>query len=160
MGDVMAPGIALGYAIGRIGCFLNGCCYGTPTDLPWACRFQDPLVSGTVTPPSHPTQIYAAIISLGLFALLIWIDRRQRVDGQVLWSYLLGYAVYRFGIEFLRAGATAEVTLAGLTNSQWASIGMSVLAGIALYRHSRRSEMVHEGGVRSIPAVSAASGKK
>jgi phosphatidylglycerol:prolipoprotein diacylglycerol transferase len=151
MGDVMMPGVALGYAIGRLGCFLNGCCYGAPTDLPWACRFPEPLGAGSLTAPSHPTQIYAAIISLGLFALLLWIGRHQRVDGQVLWTYLLGYAVYRFGIEFLRAGATAEAGMAGLTDAQWASIGMALLAGIALYRLSRRGAAVPGAGGKSAP---------
>jgi phosphatidylglycerol:prolipoprotein diacylglycerol transferase len=134
MGDVVAPALALGYAIGRIGCFLNGCCYGAPTDLPWACRFHDPPITGPLTPPSHPTQIYASIINLGIFALLLTIARRQRAPGQVLWSYLLFYAIYRFGIEFLRKGATAQVLAAGLTHSQWASIAMVLIAGAVLMR--------------------------
>src|SRR5262249_5517470 len=96
MGDILAPGVALGYSIGRIGCFLNGCCYGAPTNLPWACQFRDPPITGPLTPPSHPTQIYASLLNLGIFALLLMIWRRQRVAGQVLWSYLLLYAVYRF----------------------------------------------------------------
>ncbi len=74
------------------------------------------------------------------------------MDGQVLWSYLLGYAVYRFGIEFLRAGATAEAGMAGLTDAQWASIGMALLAGIALYRLSRRGAAVPGAGGKSAPA--------
>jgi phosphatidylglycerol:prolipoprotein diacylglycerol transferase len=141
MGDVVAPGAAVGYAIGRIGCFLNGCCYGAPTSLPWACQFRDPPITGSLTPPSHPTQIYASLINLGIFALLLWIWRRQRFTGQVLWSYLLFYAIYRFGIEFLRKGATAEVFAAsGLTHSQWASIAMVLIAGGALLRLSRHGE--------------------
>jgi len=76
MGDVVAPGVALGYSIGRIGCFLNGCCYGGPTNLPWACRFHDPPITGPLTPPSHPTQIYASIVNLGVQALGI---RREAV---------------------------------------------------------------------------------
>jgi phosphatidylglycerol:prolipoprotein diacylglycerol transferase len=140
MGDVVAPGLTIGYSIGRIGCFLNGCCYGAPTDLPWACRFQDPPITGPLTPPSHPTQIYASIINLGIFALLMMIWRRQRAAGQVLWSYLLFYAIYRFGIEFLRKGATAQVLAAGLTHSQWASIGMALLSGAVLFRLARQTD--------------------
>src|SRR5204863_4628402 len=108
--------------------------YGAPTDLPWACQFRDPPITGALTPPSHPTQIYASIINLGIFALLLWIWRRQRATGQVLWSYLILYAVYRFGIEFLRKGATAQVLAAGLTHSQWASIAMALIAGAVLIR--------------------------
>jgi phosphatidylglycerol---prolipoprotein diacylglyceryl transferase len=142
MGDVVAPGVALGYALGRVGCFLNGCCYGGPTDLPWACRFHDPPITGPLTPPSHPTQIYASIINLGIFSLLLRIFRRQRTTGQVLWSYILFYAVYRFGIEFLRKGVTAQVAAAGLTQAQWASIGMVLAAGAVIYWLSRHGESV------------------
>jgi phosphatidylglycerol---prolipoprotein diacylglyceryl transferase len=138
MGDVIAPGTALGYAIGRVGCFLNGCCYGAPTSLPWACQFHDPPVTGPLTPPSHPTQIYASLASLVIFGLLMGVFRRQRVTGQVLWSYLLLYAVYRFAIEFLRKGATAEVMGALLTGAQWASVTTALVAGAALIRLSRR----------------------
>jgi phosphatidylglycerol:prolipoprotein diacylglycerol transferase len=142
MGDVVAPGVALGYAIGRVGCFLNGCCYGGPTDLPWACRFHDPPITGPLTPPSHPTQIYASIINLGVFYLLLRIFRRQRITGQVLWSYIVFYAIYRFGIEFLRAGVTAQVAAAGLTQAQWASIGMLLAGGAVLYWLSKHGEGV------------------
>jgi phosphatidylglycerol---prolipoprotein diacylglyceryl transferase len=138
MGDVIAPGTALGYAIGRVGCFLNGCCYGAPTSLPWACQFHDPPVTGPLTPPSHPTQIYASLASLVIFGLLMGVFRRQRVTGQVLWSYLLLYAVYRFAIEFLRKGATAEVMGALLTGAQWASVTTALVAGAALIHLSRR----------------------
>jgi phosphatidylglycerol---prolipoprotein diacylglyceryl transferase len=140
MGDVIAPGAALGYAIGRVGCFLNGCCYGAPTDLPWACQFHDPPITGPLTPPSHPTQLYASLASLVMFGLLLGIFRRQRVTGQVLWSYLLFYAVYRFAIEFLRKGATAEVMGAYLTGAQWACVATALVAGAALWRLSRQKE--------------------
>ena len=140
--DIIAPCLMLGLGFGRIGCFLNGCCYGGPTNLPWACRFHDPPITGPLTPPSHPTQIYASIVNLGIFGLLLWIFRRQRATGQVLWSYLLFYAVYRFGIEFLRKGVTAQVFAAGLTQAQWASIGMVLAAGAVFYWLSRHGEGV------------------
>jgi phosphatidylglycerol---prolipoprotein diacylglyceryl transferase len=136
--DVIAPSLALGIALGRLGCFLNGCCYGAPTSLPWACQFHDPPVTGPLTPPSHPTQIDASLASLVIFGLLMGVFRRQRVTGQVLWSYLLLYAVYRFAIEFLRKGATAEVMGALLTGAQWASVTTALVAGAALIHLSRR----------------------
>lgn len=151
LGDVVAPGVALGYAIGRIGCFLNGCCYGAPTDLPWACRFHDPPITGPLTPPSHPTQLYATIINLGVFALLLRLFQRQRVTGQVLWSYILAYAIYRFGIEFLRKGVTAQVFALGLTQAQWASIGMALLAGGVLAWLARHGEGVQAFGHSGTP---------
>src|SRR5437016_3549270 len=61
MADICAPAFALGYAIGRVGCFLNGCCYGHACALPWGVRFTDET-SGGLTPPSHPTQLYATLM--------------------------------------------------------------------------------------------------
>jgi phosphatidylglycerol---prolipoprotein diacylglyceryl transferase len=160
MGDVIAPGTALGYSIARIGCFLNGCCYGAPTDLPWACQFRDPPITGALTPPSHPTQIYASIINLGIFALLLWIWRRQRATGQVLWSYLILYAVYRFGIEFLRKGATAQVLALGLTHSQWASIATVVVGGIVLYRLTHHPASLVGSKLGKMSTAGSSAGKK
>lgn len=169
MGDVIAPGTALGYAIGRVGCFLNGCCYGAPTSLPWACQFHDPPVTGPLTPPSHPTQLYAALASLLIFAVLLMIFRRQRVAGQVLWAFLLLYSVYRFAIEFLRKGATAEVMGALLTGAQWACLATALVAGAALFHLSRqRKETPADSGSgtaknrpgQAAPQTSVAAGKK
>jgi phosphatidylglycerol:prolipoprotein diacylglycerol transferase len=136
--DVLMPSLALGYAIGRLGCFLNGCCYGAPTELPWAFRFHDPPVTGPLTAPSHPTQIYASLINLGIFAVLWMMAMRKTRPGQLFFSYLALYSVYRFGIEYLRKGYTAKVWLGGLTQAQ---IGSLVLfaAAIALYAWASRS---------------------
>ena len=73
--DLFAPYLALGYAFGRIGCFLNGCCFGTPTDLPWGVVFP-----GLDAVPRHPAQLYSTLLSLGLFAFLLWLYPRRRFD--------------------------------------------------------------------------------
>jgi len=138
LADVVAPGAALGYAFARIGCFLNGCCYGIPTDLPWACRFQDPPMSGHLTPPSHPTQIYAALINGGIFFLLIALWKRKRYDGQTFCQYLIAYSIYRFLIEFLRKGVTARVLALGLTEAQWVSILLIPLILYIMHRLKRQ----------------------
>lgn len=137
MADILMPSLALGYAIGRLGCFLNGCCYGAPTDLPWAFRFHDPPVTGPLTAPSHPTQIYASLINLGIFALLWGLAMRKTRPGQVFFAYLALYAVYRFGIEFLRKGYTAREWLGGLTEAQVGSLVMLVVT-VALYAWASR----------------------
>lgn len=137
--DLFSPGLALGYGIARIGCFLNGCCYGTPTDLPWAVRFVTDPVTHALTDPSHPTQIYSMLASFAIFGILVWIERRRRFGGHVFFSYVALYAVYRFLVEFLRKGITAEVALAGLTEAQVVSIIMFAGAAIYLWVRSRRS---------------------
>lgn len=131
MADVLAPSLAIGYAFARIGCFLNGCCYGHATSLPWAVRFLDPT-SGHVTPPSHPAQLYAFAINLVIFGILTRVERLKRPMGFVSVSYIVLYSVYRFGIEFIRRGATAEVWIGGLTQAQVASLAAIVVFGIAL----------------------------
>lgn len=122
MADVCSPGLALAYGITRIGCFLNGCCYGIPTDLPWAVRFHEGML------PSHPTQIYALLANIGIFVILVILSSRSRFTGEVFVSYLALYSGYRFLIEFLRKGVTAEVAFAGLTQAQIVSLVVMAVA--------------------------------
>jgi phosphatidylglycerol:prolipoprotein diacylglycerol transferase len=105
--DVFAPGIALGHVVGRLGCFLAGCCFGTPSTLPWAVTFRAPAAAANVgTPlgiPLHPTQLYEAGAEALILVLLLRLERRGRAfAGRTFWSYMLLYAVSRFVIEFYR----------------------------------------------------------
>lgn len=137
LADVLAPSVAIGYAFARIGCFLNGCCYGAETNLPWAVRFFDPITHA-FTAPSHPVQIYAFFISLGIFGILTRIENLKRPAGFTFFSYVTLYSIYRFGIEFLRKGATAEIWFAGLTQAQVVSLAAALILGAALVVMSRR----------------------
>jgi phosphatidylglycerol:prolipoprotein diacylglycerol transferase len=100
LSDVLAPSIPLGYAFGRIGCLMNGCCYGRECTLPWAIHF--PENHQTYPHAVHPTQIYDAVLGLGFYAFLSWLYRRKKFDGQVFAVYLAGYAILRFAVEFTR----------------------------------------------------------
>ncbi len=146
MADLVAPGLALGYAIARIGCFLNGCCYGVPTDLPWGVCF--PALQEAGQPPVrvHPTQFYASAMSLAIFGLLLWIRPRLRRAGQLGLLYLVAYSAGRFVIEFWRKGATAKVfpPLAPLTEAQTASIVIALIAGTWLILDALRHPMGDE----------------
>ncbi|MCE5324645.1 prolipoprotein diacylglyceryl transferase [bacterium] len=128
MADLFAPSVAIAYAFTRVGCFLNGCCYGCPTSLPWGVRF---LENGTLTPPSHPTQIYATIANLIIFAILTRLENLKRANGFVFVSYLGLYGIYRFLVEFLRNGYSAQEWICGLTQAQWVSIVM-IVASLAV----------------------------
>ena len=134
--DVLAPSIALGSMFGRIGCLLNGCCYGRPTDLPWAITFTNSKandLSGTpLGIPLHPTEIYDALLNLVLYIFLAWLFRRKKFDGQVFATYLLCYAVTRSVVECFRGDYNPEFHLhLGLTPAQWISVPIFV-AGLAL----------------------------
>lgn len=141
--DAVAPSVALGVALGRVGCFLNGCCYGHVCDLPWlAVRFprgslpwlaeraQGVIPSGArATLPLHPTQLYAALDGLVLFALLSAFYPLRRRDGEVAGLLMLAYPVTRFWADFLRDDETPAVL--GLTAGQLTSL--VVLAFALLY---------------------------
>ena len=136
--DAAAPALALGYAIARVGCFLNGCCYGAPTALPWGCRFREVALGG-LTPPSHPAQLYAAAGSLVVMGLLLAGERRVRVPGQLFLAYLGLYGVLRFLVEIFRRGYSATVMVGGLTQAQVASLVLILGAGLAAWALERRA---------------------
>jgi len=126
LADMAAPSIALSYGITRFGCFLNGCCYGAPTTLPWGVRFPLFLDSRITTEPSHPTQIYAALGSFVILALLMKARPRLPARGQLFLLYLALYSALRAAVEVLRKGYTAQVFLDGLTQAQVASAAILV----------------------------------
>jgi phosphatidylglycerol:prolipoprotein diacylglycerol transferase len=133
LADMCAPGIALAYGVARFGCLLNGCCYGSPTDLPWGIRFPMYPDSEIMTDPSHPTQVYAAIGSFAILGLLLWARPRLKAEGQLFLLYLVLYSVMRSGVEVLRKGGdTAQVLVGGLTQAQVASAAIFVGAIIGL----------------------------
>jgi phosphatidylglycerol:prolipoprotein diacylglycerol transferase len=143
--DIGAPGFALAYVFGRIGCFLNGCCYGHACSLPWAVRFHADGASEALTPPSHPTQLYAAAMSLLIFAILHRLRRRPHPDGAVLLSYLMLYAAYRFVNDFFRRGATAKVLAIGITDGQLAAaIAVPILAVLLIILYRTRQPRASE----------------
>jgi len=99
--DLAAPATALAYAIGRFGCFLNGCCYGKATAVPWGVVF--PVVDGL---KRHPTQLYSVLAGFIIFILLLWVKRRGvRFQGQLFALFLILYGVYRAVIDLFRENA-------------------------------------------------------
>ena len=135
--DVLAPGVALGQAVGRLGCFAAGCCWGRPAEVPWAVSFTNVQAARTVgTPldtPLHPAQIYESLAVLGIFFTLLWIARRKRFHGEVVVGYVLLYAVARFVIEFYRGDASRGTVLGGLlSTSQFIAVLMVVGAALLL----------------------------
>jgi phosphatidylglycerol:prolipoprotein diacylglycerol transferase len=157
MADAAAPGLAVGYAVGRIGCFLNGCCYGVPTDLPWGVHF--PGVGSGPSVHYHPAQIYATIINLLLAAVLVRAYGRPHRVGQIMALYVCGYSVYRFLIEGLRKGVTADVFAFGLTEAQVFS-ALTLALGAAwwmwLQRRGKPAPELTPAAAEATPAVTGA----
>jgi phosphatidylglycerol:prolipoprotein diacylglycerol transferase len=141
-GDLIAPGIALGHIVGRLGCLLAGCCYGRPTDVPWAITFTDPVASANVgTPldvPLHPTQLYDAGAEALILIVLLFTERRGRpFPGRTFWLYMLLYAISRFVIEIYR-GDERGVIMA-MSTSQFVSVVLVPVSLIMLWRLRKRA---------------------
>jgi len=135
--DVIAPGIAFGHVIGRVGCLLAGCCYGRPTSVPWAVTFTDPVAAANVgTPldvPLHPTQLYEAGVELLILGVLLTTERRGRpFPGRTFWLYVLLYGVSRFVVEFYRGDERGM--LYGLSTSQVVSLVAVPIAAVTWRR--------------------------
>jgi phosphatidylglycerol---prolipoprotein diacylglyceryl transferase len=118
-GDAFAVPVAAAVGIGRLGCFHAGCCYGTPTSLPWGVVF--PNIDSL---PRHPTQLYEAAFHLTAAVALYWLLRRGMFREQLIKFYILSYLVYRFLTEFIRPEARFA---GGLTGYQWAALVLVVL---------------------------------
>ena len=122
------PALAIGHAIGRIGCFLVGDDYGRPSNLPWAVAFPKGLPPTDV--PVHPTQLYEALLLVPIAWLLFRWRRRRADDAFVLGWYLVLTSVLRFLIEVIRVN---ERVALGLTVAQWASIVLAGAGGCLLW---------------------------
>ena len=122
-GDTFALPLALAMAVGRWGCFFNGCCYGVETSLPWGVSFRVKTADGFALQKCHPTQIYESIFHLTM-ALVLWqLMRRGLLVGQRLKLYLIAYGVYRFLTEYIRPEPAWWL---GLTFYQWAAVALTV----------------------------------
>jgi phosphatidylglycerol---prolipoprotein diacylglyceryl transferase len=158
MADVAAPALALGYGIGRIGCFLVGDDYGRPTDLPWGVAFPVGLPETTAgnlrqmfhvpVPASvpddmllrvHPTQLYETALALAIWGFGVWLFKRRPPAGTVALTVLALLAIERFSIEFLRA--KDDRFFGSFTLAQGISVAvLLVVLAIGWYRRSRLSQ--------------------
>jgi phosphatidylglycerol---prolipoprotein diacylglyceryl transferase len=144
--DAFAPGIALGNAIGRQGCFAAGCCWGKPTEMPWGVQFTEAGHEVTGVPLGvhlHPTQLYESFGALLVFFFLLWLHKRKRFSGQVILFYAVLYAVMRFTIEFFRDDPRGDIlgltTLTGLSTSQMLSLIIGITGLVFLILRWRRA---------------------
>ncbi len=140
--DVLAPAIALGQSIGRLGCLAAGCCWGRETSLPWAVTFTNPraheITGVPLGVPLHPTQIYLSLADLAAFGILTWVSGRRSFRGQIILLYLILYALLRGSIESLRDDPRGG--FAGLSTSQVLSILVGLAAVILYLRRARQPE--------------------
>ncbi len=128
-GDLFAAPIALGLAIGRIGCFFGGLAddtYGKPTSLPWGVDFGDGI-------PRHPTQLYESVFALGLFFFLLRMMKRPHRNGDIFKTFMVTYMSWRLAIDFWKP----EIRIAGFSGIQWACLATLGYYGGDVWRWMR-----------------------
>lgn len=143
--DALTPSLALGTSLGRVGCFLNGCCYGRPTHVPWGVVFPPDAFStlefGPV--PVHPSQIYFALAGLALFLLAWALRRRMGVPGVLFWSFVVAFALVRIPLDLTRAYESQAMLLGvgavRLTESQLTSAVLALFGLLMILRLKRES---------------------
>jgi phosphatidylglycerol:prolipoprotein diacylglycerol transferase len=128
--DVIAPSLALGHSIGRIGCLMAGCCWGGHCELPWAITYTDPVAAERLGTPLHvalhPFPVYAALFNFALYLGLAALFKRRHAPGRVFATYLVLYGTGRFLLEWTRGDAVRGFVLGGaLSTSQLIALGLA-----------------------------------
>ena len=128
--DIIVPGAALGLALGRIGCFLAGCCFGGPCALPWAVVY--PVGHETHPHAVHPAPLYESVAAFVLAGLLLWVSRRFPMLGVTSWTFVVGYGIIRFVIEYTRGDRLIWFEPWDLSASQVMSLVGIVLGSVMI----------------------------
>jgi phosphatidylglycerol---prolipoprotein diacylglyceryl transferase len=150
--DTFAAALPIGHAIGRLGCFSAGCCYGKPTTLPWGVTFSNPLAAQIAGTPLgvrlQPTQLYEAVAEFVNFLILVWIGKRQRFKGQILGTYFLLYGAERGTIEFFRGDPGRTMMFHNsISLMQVVSVGLILAGGFLWYRGLRGAAPIRQAMV-------------
>jgi phosphatidylglycerol:prolipoprotein diacylglycerol transferase len=141
MADLAAPGLALGHSLGRMGCFLGGCCYGRPWAGPFAVVFTHPLApAASPALPRHPVQLYESLFLMTATLAMILIWPRSRGAGRLAVGYVGAYALWRFSAEMLRGDVVRGYVIPGwITTSQAISLAILPVAAAGLWWLDRRA---------------------
>ncbi len=139
-GDILAPAVALGHCLGRIGCFFAGCCYGKACDLSWAITFHDPASLAPINVPLHPTQLYSSAGNFLIFLILFVVRRYQKFEGQIFWLYVLLYGVTRSFIEMFRGDYRGGEIMGVLSVSQTVGCSLAFVAVVMMVVLAKRAD--------------------
>lgn len=147
--DLITPSIPLAHAFGRLGCFMAGCCYGKPCELPWAVSFHHPHTLAPQHVHLHPTQLYEALLLVVLVGVLLLSERIFRnISGRLVSVYILGYTIIRFIVEYFRGDDRGIISGVNLSGTQ--IIALVIAAGSIgwlwwLHRREKTSAGVQSG---------------
>lgn len=135
LADSIAPALAFGLFLGRIGCFLNGCCYGKTCNLPWGVKFPPESAATYIMGHQalHPTQLYSSGYALLIFAVLMWLESRKPFAGLLSGVFLMLYGIARFSVDFFRYYERQMFFFGTLDLNQLISIMLFLSGGLILY---------------------------
>jgi phosphatidylglycerol:prolipoprotein diacylglycerol transferase len=131
--DMSSAPVTIGLAIGRMGCFLNGCCYGKPTDVSWGVNF--PTMPGG---PRHPTQLYESFMDILVFFILNRIDKKKTFNGETFCYFISFCGIVRFVNEFFREWASPVPYFLGLNVAQFITLSMTIASLIIAWKLSKK----------------------
>lgn len=134
--DALAPAVALGQGVGRLGCFMAGCCYGAKTHVPWAVIFTAPNGLAPIGTPIHPTQLYQSVAGFLTFFALVRFSRGNPAPGRTAGQYLVLFGAFRIIVEFFRADWRGDFGFASVTQ---VVTGFFLLLGLHLLMRNNRS---------------------
>jgi phosphatidylglycerol---prolipoprotein diacylglyceryl transferase len=140
--DLLAPSVALGTAIGRIGCLMQGCCFGSPTSMPWGIIFPSGA-NGGLTPSGislHPTQIYMSLMNLLIFIILHFRLKQKRFNGEIIYWYFLMYSTSRSIIEIFRSDFRGDFFAPYLSTSQFISLFILIASAFMLIKNYHKKD--------------------
>jgi phosphatidylglycerol:prolipoprotein diacylglycerol transferase len=155
LADIISPSIALGMALTRVGCFLSGCCYGKPTDMPWGMVFpptcpaghsaaEAAISLGVDTVHLHPTQLYSLLYGCVILTILLLVEKKLPKRGALFGLMLVFAGLARFTVDFFRFFEDSSRTIAGLSVSQVVAVGLFALGWYFLLRKSSKNRRVVE----------------
>ena len=139
--DIGALSLPLGHALGRIGCFFAGCCYGKTCQLPWAITFHNPDSLAPLNIPLHPTQLYSSASNLIIFLILLFCRPHKSYDGQLFWMYIILYGINRSIIEIFRGDFRGGEVFGIFSISQTIGLSSALFAVVMLVILGRKNAM-------------------
>jgi phosphatidylglycerol:prolipoprotein diacylglycerol transferase len=153
IGDLWTPGVALGQAIGSIGCFMAGCCYGRPLYAPWRVVFTNPNSLAPLNIPLHPAQIYSALSGFLIAAVLLVLHRRKKFEGRILLWFLILHSTSSLLVERFRGDSRGVISGTEMSVTQLIALVLLIVSVAALMaltskcRTDKEEVKIRSGGV-------------
>jgi phosphatidylglycerol:prolipoprotein diacylglycerol transferase len=139
--DLWAPAIAIGQCLGRVGCFMAGCCYGKETDLAWGVTFTHPHCLSPLNTPLHPVQLYSSISGLIIFVVVMLLHSKRKFEGQIFLWFLILHSTARLALERFRGDDRGLLLNSNMSMTQFVAVLLLIIsAGILIVVKAKRRD--------------------